>query len=113
MKGSIVNAKDDSVIVDRIKNFVSQHVVSSSLPFTTCASSKGEEEKARKWIDTKVCRIFDTPDGPRRFHGVVLRIEFHDIHGRWMYRVRYEDGDECDYWRYELGEVLCRCEDNI
>ena len=79
----------------------------------TCASSKGEEEKARKWIGTKVCRIFDTPDGPRRFHGVVLRIEFHDIHGRWMYRVRYEDGDECDYWRYELGEVLCRCEDNI
>ena len=82
-----------------------------TISLKTCVPSKGEEEKARKWIGTKVCKVFDTSDGPRRFHGVVLRIDFHEIHGRWMYHVRYEDGDESDYWRYELGEVLCHCED--
>ena len=74
--------------------------------------SKGEEQKAKKWIGTKVCKVFDTANGPTRFHGVVDSIKHHDVHGRWMYHVVYEDGDESDYWRYEIGEIVCTCEDD-
>ena len=28
-----------------------------------------------------------------------------------VYHVVYSDGDECDYWRHELEDVKCCCDD--
>ena len=63
-----------------------------------------------KILGQQVCDVFD--DGIR-YHGEVTEIIFHDVHAQYMYRVVYEDGDVCDYWRHELEVVKCRCETTV
>lgn len=89
--------------------------LAGTVKLKTSVPSVGEEQKAKKWIGTRVCKEFEiqTVEGLSlvRFHGVVSKIKYHEIHGRWMYHVVYEDGDESDYWRYELTDLLCKCDD--
>ena len=59
-----------------------------------------------KHIDERVCAFFDGV----RFHGVVTKVVFHDVHAQYMYHVVYEDGDEEDYWRHELEMIRCTCD---
>ena len=33
------------------------------------------------------------------------------VRAQYMYHVVYEDGDVCDYWRYELEVIVCKCPD--
>ena len=60
-----------------------------------------------KMLGVRVCDVFDGT----RYHGEVTDVRFHDLHAQYMYHVRYEDGDECDYWRHEVEMVRCRCRD--
>ena len=59
-----------------------------------------------KNIGMQVCSVFEDDV---RYHGEVTKVIYHDIHAQYMYHVEYEDGDEADYWRYELEFIKCRC----
>ena len=60
-----------------------------------------------KMIGERVCEEFDGV----RYHGSVTEILFHDVYAQYMYHVKFEDGDECDYWRHELEMIRCRCDE--
>ena len=60
-----------------------------------------------KKVGTVVCDVFDG----NRFHGVVSKVIYHELHAQYMYHVTFDDGDECDYWRQELEMIRCHCDD--
>ena len=72
-------------------------------------ASKSPTDKLvmNKMIGERVCEEFDGV----RYHGSVTEILFHDVYAQYMYHVKFEDGDECDYWRHELEMIRCRCDE--
>ena len=81
-----------------------------TLALKTHTPSLYERDKMCKHIGTRVCKLFPTDDGEKRFHGDVTELVYHDIHARWMYRVTYSDGDTEMYWRNELELLFCKCD---
>ena len=47
----------------------------------------------------------------RRYHGKIFDVDYHEIYARWMYKVKYSDGDIEDYWTCEIDNLKCRCAD--
>ena len=84
-----------------------QQPLSSKLTLKTTVTSVKEKEKMLKHIGKIVCKLFDGC----RFHGRVVGVECHEIYARWMYTIKYTDGDMEDYWRNELEIYACRCPD--
>ena len=70
-------------------------------------TSHRDKLQMSKHIGTRVCQLFDEV----RYHGEITEIKFHDIHAQYMFHAVYSDGDECDYWRHELEDVRCTCDD--
>ena len=80
-----------------------QQPLSSKLTLKTTVTSVKEKEKMLKHIGKIVCKLFDGC----RFHGRVVGVEYHEIYVRWMYTIKYTDGDTEDYWRNELEIYSC------
>ena len=66
-----------------------------------------EKEKMMQNVGAVVCKVFDG----RRYHGRILDVDYHEIYARWMYKVKYSDGDTEDYWTCEIDNLKCRCAD--
>ena len=85
-----------------------QQPLSTNLKLKTHVISMTEKQNMMKHVGTIVCKVFE--DG-QRYHGRIFNVDYHEVYARWMYKVRYVDGDVEDYWRCELDLLKCRCTD--
>ena len=91
----------DSVLPDPQKCLPSSIKLKVTVPLNLV-----DRLKMEKRIGTRVCDVFEG----ERWHGEVRKVEFHEVHAQYMYRVRFEDGGEQDYWRHELEMIMCQCD---
>ena len=81
--------------------------LTSNLKLRTHVMSITEKEKMMQNVGAVVCKVFDG----RRYHGTIFDVDYHEIYARWMYKVKYSDGDTEDYWTCEIDNLKCRCAD--
>ena len=79
----------------------------AQMSLKTTTVSMEEQSQMNKHIGKIVCKMWEG----QRYHGRVVSVVYHDVYARWMYVAQYTDGDREDYWRNELGMVLCTCTD--
>ena len=81
--------------------------LTSNLKLRTHVMCITEKEKMMQNVGAVVCKVFDG----RRYHGRIFDVDYHEIYARWMYKVKYSDGDTEDYWTCEIDNLKCRCAD--